>query len=607
MNPAWHEKPNTVLLDTAKPDRENHRSLLFTDPVEVLQISRPADLPRLLEQIERRVDSGYHAAGYIHYECGQAFESVTDAAPSVETDSDTPPPAWFGIYDEPREVSSGPLVNAAAAEVDEPTVGDARFSLRRPDYNERFERIKHHIREGDVYQINFTGHVQFDYAGAPVALYRRLRSNQRVPYGAFLRTSHETILCLSPELFFRREGNEITARPMKGTIRRGRTLEEDLQLRRRLADDEKSRAENLMIVDLLRNDLSRVAQPTSVNVSSMFSTETYDTVTQMTSTVTARLRANTTYRDLFRALFPCGSVTGAPKVRAMQLIHRLEPEPRGIYCGSIGYISPDRRAAFNVAIRTVVLRNGRGRMGTGSGIVWDSDNDLEYEECTLKTEFLTRSTPDFHLIESILWADEYRLLERHLDRIERSARYFAFPFSRAAIRDELEKHERQLRPGTTYKIRLCLHDTGSCEVSHARIETEANEPWMIRIAEPRIDAANRYRYHKTSQRKQLDELHCRAADEGYDEIVFLNTRGEVTEGSRSNIFIRRGDTYLTPPVGSGLLPGVYRSYLLDTLTKSEEQVLYPEDLETADDIYLCNAIRGMCSARLIPRSERLNV
>jgi para-aminobenzoate synthetase/4-amino-4-deoxychorismate lyase len=595
---VWHEKPSTVLLDTAKTDAVNRQSLLFTDPVEVLEGFTPRDVPGLLEAIDRRVDRGYFVAGYLDYECGSAFESIRKQ-PRAAIHRSERPIAWFGVYEDAAEVSPRSLLEESRPEPASVQIDDVQFSFDRTAYGQQFRKIKHHIREGNVYQINFTGQVRFNHSGRPIDLYQRLRTNQHVPYGAFLNTPYETILCFSPELFFRRQDDQITARPMKGTIRRGRTLAEDYELQERLANDPKSRAENLMIVDLLRNDLSRVSRPDTVQVPALFTTRTYDTVTQMTSTVTAELENDTGYTDIFRALFPCGSVTGAPKVRAMQIIERLEPEPRGIYCGAIGYISPHDEAAFNVAIRTVVLDENRGRMGTGSGIVWDSDADLEYEECTLKTRFLTDTTPPFYLIETIRWDTEYFLLDRHLDRLEASARYFDFPFSREELRETLHLRARDLRTGSTYKVRVSLHRSGTTEISQEAIGPVDDEIWTCRFARRRIDPDNRFRYHKTSRRDTLDECHRAAVEEGCDEVVFLNTRGEVTEGSRSNIFIKREGRYYTPPVSSGLLPGVYRSHLLDSLPNIEETALYPKDLANAEAIYLCNAVRGMRAARLV--------
>ncbi len=367
-------EPGSVLLDTAKPGM-GEGALLFAHPRRVLESQAGSDVLPVLEAAHAAVDAGYHVAGFVSYEAGAACVGLPTPRLGPE------PLVWLGVYDRPLAIE--------LPEWDAPThIGERRLAIDRVAYEEAIRHVKHHIREGDVYQVNLTTSLGFDYAGDPYALFLRLRARQRVAYGAFIPRPDGAILSFSPELFFRIDGEIITSRPMKGTVRRGASAGDDARLGQWLVADEKNRAENLMIVDLIRNDLSRICEVGSVQVPALFSLEPYETLYQMTSTVTGLLMSGVTLPALFQALFPCGSITGAPKISAIQRINAIEPEPRGVYCGAIGYVSPGGKAAFNVAIRTLELRGGHGRMGIGSGIVWDSDPRAEYEECLLKGAFL---------------------------------------------------------------------------------------------------------------------------------------------------------------------------------------------------------------------------
>ncbi len=411
-------RPGTVLLDTARPDTENGPSLLFTEPSHTLTARITGEVAGVLAATDEALAGGRWVAGFLSYEAGYAFEQIATPAAAPT------PLAWFGVYEAPEVMAADEVERLLKAAGGSCRVAEGRFEISRAAYQEKIDAIKAHIREGDVYQINFTAPYTFTVEGSPLALYRALRRRQRVPYAAWLALDEAAILCLSPELFFRREGDRLMARPMKGTVRRGRSPAEDAALRKWLTRDEKSRAENLMIVDLLRNDLSVCCRPGTVRVPQLFTVETYETLIQMTSTVEGRLQEGLGYADLFRALFPCGSVTGAPKIRAMQRIQALEAGPRGVYCGAIGYAAPGGEAVFNVAIRTAVVQGGRGHLGLGSGIVWDAEADAEYDECLLKARFLTHLQPPtssmpFSLIETMRWEESIRLL--HLARLLKDA------------------------------------------------------------------------------------------------------------------------------------------------------------------------------------------
>lgn len=610
FDPRVLTRAGTVLLDTARTSPENRRSLCFTSPVKTLVAERPGEVPSLLEEMETATEAGKYVAGYLAYEAGYPFVDL-------ETPDVDEPLAWFGVYNRvhslaPPEVSLGLSRLSGCGSAENVTLG-----VSREEYIEAVEQIRHHIREGDVYQINYTAPVRFRTEGDPRLLYRRLRQRQHVSYGAYLNLGPRQILSCSPELFLRRTGEEVQTRPMKGTIRRGRTLEEDRELRKTLVTDPKNRAENLMIVDLLRNDLSVCCRPGSVEVSELFAIETYDTVIQMTSAVEGRLQSGAGIARLLRALFPCGSVTGAPKRRAMRLIRRLEPAARGVYCGAIGMVGPDDSAVFSVPIRTAVIQEGQGTMGVGSGIVWDSDPEAEYEEWNVKTQFLKTSTSrpqtqsnddDLRLIETMRF-DGVRLplLDRHVERLRRSATYFGYPFSPSRFRRRIKTVLSGRDMNTVLKVRATLDRWGRIEVETTPLTDEVDEPWTLVVASERVDRQDPLFYHKTTHRGVYDRALGAARAAGADEALLLNGEGEVTEGAHSNIFIRQGDALWTPPTTSGLLAGVYRDYVLETQETAEERRFGLDDIGEADGVYCCNAVRGWCEAVLSSTTRPSNV
>jgi para-aminobenzoate synthetase/4-amino-4-deoxychorismate lyase len=658
--------PATVLLDggkqnyskTRKNPRTHPRTQLFMSPLRVCAAYAPAEIPSLFAEIESAVAAGQFAAGFFSYECGACFEPKAGVPndrssslgwkagmrPAPEGD----PLAWFGIYaqsyifdhesgtfvdGEPPELAQFRDTRPSAQSPDLGTQPDlaAEFALSEGEYAQRIARIHEWIRAGDVYQLNFTAPLKFPAPASAAALYARLRARQPADYGAFLHWQpRRHILSFSPELFFRiddkgdNDGDtrRIVTRPMKGTARRGRTTREDREIAGWLRGDAKNRSENVMIVDLVRNDLGRVARTGSVRVEELFAVERYPTLWQMTSTVSAELRPEVGFHDIFRALFPCGSITGAPKVRAMQLIAELEDAPRGVYTGAIGFFSP-RQTVFNVAIRTLDLNGARGTMGAGSGVVIDSDPAEEFRECLLKAEFLTQGatgsseklpgqcSDQFSLIETMLWdgdspAGSYPLLELHLDRLEDSAKYFDFPCDRAEVKAALEACGSEFAIGVPHKVRLLLHRAGGFEIAdEILVPAGENRIGRVRIATERTDPMNRMLYHKTTHRPIYSREFEQATRDGFDDALFLNLRGEVTEGAISNVFVEKNGRWCTPPVECGLLPGVYRRHLLETRPEIEERVLFMGDLRTADAIYLTNAVRGLRRVEPLPREYRL--
>ena len=659
-------KPATVLLEGGRPDltesntesNEEPWTQLFTAPVREYAAWHAAEIPALFAEVEGAVAAGLSAAGFFSYECGNCFEPKA----AMRVGREGQPLAWFGIYEqsyafdhntgtfaegEPpelarfrcnlrptleqnsgsRETSSfrpsfvkghnisraEPAAKEEGALAPEAEIA-AEFALTEAEYVQRIAAIHELIRAGDVYQLNFTAPFHIKAPGSIAALYARLRARQPVDYGAFLHwQTGRHILSFSPELFFRIDTNDaarrIVTRPMKGTARRGRTTREDLEIAEWLRNDPKNRSENVMIVDLLRNDLGRVARTGSVRAERLFDVERYRTLWQMTSTVSAELRPEVGFHEIFRALFPSGSVTGAPKVRAMQLLAALEDAPRGVYTGAIGYFSP-QQTIFNVAIRTLELEGGRGTMGAGSGIVIDSDPAGEYRECLLKAEFLTRSAgrrPErFSLIETMLWQGAYPLvnypfLELHLDRLTDSAEYFGFACDRDAIRTALEQHVQQFTESAPRKVRLIIIDPeGNVGICSEPLppNPDPNRVARVYIAKQRTDPADATLYHKTTQRPIYALHYLQATERGFDDVLFLNVRGEVTEGAISNIFVEKAGRWFTPPIECGLLAGVFRRHLLETRPGIEERVLFLNDLRQADGVYLCNAVRGLRRATL---------
>lgn len=588
-----------VLLDDSSPRGGPAR--FYAAPQGIITCSDPADIPAAFAEMERALAAGHHLAGWCAYELGYGLEPrLRQLAPPGSA-----PLLWFGIFGAPRLIPAAaldhvldPVRQSAARPV---ALSDVTPAISRDAYLAAIARIHDHLLRGDIYQANFTYPLSFRLEASPLALYRRLRRAQPVAYGAWIHTGDQHIISASPELFLKKDGARLTARPMKGTAPRGADLAADDAAAAALAADEKSRAENLMIVDLLRNDLSRIARPGSVAVPARFAVERYRTLLQMTSTVTAEIAPDLPLLEIFRALFPCGSVTGAPKIRAMEVIRDLEISPRGVYCGAIGHVTPGRDFCFNVPIRTLTLTQGQapqqwqGSMGIGSGIVSDSDPAAEYEECLLKGRFLTDPPPDFDLLETLFWSPDegFRHLPRHLDRLAASAERFGFAIDREDIERQLHALAADL-PSGPHRLRLLLARSGAVALNASRLAAASPaEPRIARLSTLAVDSHNPLLHHKTTARDFYSQALARAQRDGpCFDVILVNERGELTEGSFTNLFVEKDGLLLTPPLSSGLLPGVLRAALIDS-GKAREQVLRPEDLMTADAVYLGNSLRGL--------------
>jgi len=612
-------KPASVLLESSRFDEANFRSYLFLHPERVLL---PGD--DLFGEIDAALAVGCYVAGYFGYECGEGLRALLEkregGAKRGAERMDALPLAWFGVYrhayvfDHRAGRFEGDAPEAAGEPALDYDIGDVRLDISEEDYSAKIDAIHEYLRCGDTYQVNFTTKLRFGYSGSPAAIYAALTENQPVSYGALLHGGDWQVLSLSPELFFRVRDGRIVTRPVKGTARRGRDAAEDEAVAQWLHNDPKSRSENVMIVDLLRNDLGRICDYGSVRVDELFTVERYRTLFQMVSEVSGTLRPGTVFAEIFASLFPCGSVTGAPKHRTMEIIEELEETPRGVYTGAIGFFSPQREALFSVPIRTLVLGNGQGEMGVGSGIVIDSRAEEEYRECLLKAEFLTRreepriesqNDPQedaaFQLLESIPWEGAYGpLLPLHLERIEASARCLGFQFDRQAVAAALQEHERSMPAGERCKVRLLAARAGAVTVTHAAAESWPQQGTVL-LSECRVASGDGLLRHKTTRRRLYDEQYAMARQQGYDEVLFLNERGEVTEGAISNVLVEKDGRWYTPPVACGLLPGIYRHYLLES-GRAEEKILRPEDLAAADAVFVCNAVRGCGRVQLAPAS-----
>ncbi len=580
----------TVFLHDNSPSGGPSR--LFAGPSEILTTRLPSEAPGLIRRAEEALSRGAHVAGFLSYELGLVFEEKLAALLPAEAAF---PLLWLGVFDRPQELSRDEARDWLNGQAGMATaeISALAFSMTRADYGAAFRRAMDYIAAGDVYQVNLTLRAGFELSGDPAALYRDLCRSQPVAHGALIATDTFDVLSLSPELFVESRAGRIVTRPMKGTSGRGRTAEEDADFVHALRASEKARAENLMIVDLLRNDIARVAETGSVSVPRLFEVETYRSFHAMTSTIEAQLQPEVSFGGVIAALFPCGSVTGAPKIRAMEIIDQLEGGPRGLYCGSIGYAAPGGDFAFNVAIRTAVIgRDGVGEIGTGGGIVADSGEEAEYQEALLKLRFL-RAEPPLGLIETLLWdGQRFALLDRHMRRLERSARYFAIPFNEGEAIAALSKAVASR--ADALRVRLVLGEDG-IDVTTAPLT--ALTRLRFRIAPDRVSSAEPLLYHKTTRRAFYDRARV---DSGADEVVFVNERGELTEGSFTNLFLRLGGALVTPALACGLLPGTLREELIAT-GAAAERILTADDLATADAIYLGNSVRGLVAAEWIGR------
>jgi para-aminobenzoate synthetase/4-amino-4-deoxychorismate lyase len=561
-------------------DKAAEKWIHFRDPHQVIVAYEAEEVVAALMSIESLVQRhGWHAAGFLSYEAASAFDNALCARSSQDF-----PLLWFGLYPNAGEYEL-PKVDFDAYILAEPVP-----AISQEEYSQAIERIKHHIKSGDTYQVNYTLRLKSCFRGDPFHLFLAMVQAQSAGYSAWIDTGRFAICSASPELFFHLEGDNLTCKPMKGTVRRGRTLEEDMSLADWLHHSEKNRAENLMIVDMIRNDLGRVAEVGSVQVPRLFEVERHPTLWQMTSTVTATCRKS--FSEIIAALFPCASITGAPKIRTTQIIAELEPAARGIYTGSIGFLTPNRVAQFSVAIRTAVVDRNMAQVeyGSGGGIVWDSACGDEYTEALLKSRVLTEQRPQFSLLETMLWTpdESYFLLDYHLRRLADSAKYFGFPVDIECVRKQLLARCSDFF-AEPMRVRLLIDSDGRPEIQADPLrQVETSRPVRIMLAREPVNSADIFLYHKTTYRKIYEE--ARQSCSACDDVLLWNEREEITESSIANVVVKINEDLFTPPLDSGLLAGTFRKWLLDT-GQIRERILKVRDLEQCSKIYLINSVR----------------
>lgn len=597
-------------------DAERRVWLSFTHPRWVLATNEAGRVAAALRTAATSAEAhGLWAVGFCSYESAAGF----DAALRTREDPGDFPLVWFGLFGAPEVSTELPSKNTSEEAVDlaegaavrsEQSSLDLEWvpSVSPSEYRNAIRRIKELIRAGDTYQVNYSFRLHASGVSDPYRLFLQMVRAQGPGYAAFLHTGRWSICSASPELFFSLQDGHIVSRPMKGTAPRGLWYRQDLDQAAELQASLKDQAENIMIVDMVRNDLGRIAETGTVSVPKLLELEKYPTVWQLTSTVEARTSAS--IPETFAALFPPASITGAPKARTMEIIAELESSPRRIYTGSIGFITPNGRAQFNVAIRTALVdeTSSAAEYGVGGGIVWGSQSAPELAECLTKARVLTRTRPNFDLFETILWLPErvgrrgtegYVLLDRHLRRLADSAEYFSRPCDAGKIRARLAALAGTL-PRCPHKVRLFLSPDGDLRLDHQQIEPAP--PGLLRVcaaAEP-VDSSDVFLYHKTTHRDTYDRAYaacrgprrCATPHADFHDVILRNERGEVTESTRANVVVSLGAELLTPPLSCGLLPGTYRAFLLDSGVV-QEAVLTLESLRSADAVFLVNSVRGM--------------
>ena len=549
---------------------------LFTKPIKELKTRDLDQVEALLKEVETYQEAGFYAVGYVSYEAAPAFEKKLAVHPAPLMGEYL---LYFTIH---QEVETLPFPEDYEA-VDLPA--NWKEEVEAPAYQEAIKTIHHHIRQGDTYQVNYTVQLSQELEADPLAIYNRLVVEQKAHYNAFIQHDDVAILSISPELFFEQEDRLLTTRPMKGTTRRGLTNQADLKEAAWLEADPKNRAENMMIVDLLRNDMNRISEIGSEQVTRLCQVEQYSTVWQMTSTIESRLRPEVDLVQAFQALFPCGSITGAPKISTMEIIQKTEKAPRGVYCGTIGILLPKGKRIFNVAIRTLQMHGTKAIYGVGGGITWDSKWEGEYQETKQKSAVLYRQEPRFELLTTgRIHQGELTFLEQHLTRLREASRYFAYPFNEPKLLNDLQEELTHLDPSLDYRCRIALQKNGSFHLVITELTDLPASYLQAQLTEQKLDLATPFTYFKTSQRNHLAANHR--------EQIFYLPNGSLLETTIGNLILEIEGKLYTPPAYLPLLDGIYRRHLLET-QQVEEKLLTLKDLKNADRIYACNALRGL--------------
>lgn len=549
---------------------------LFTKPIKELKTRDIDQVEALLKEVETYQEAGFYAVGYVSYEAAPAFEKKLAVHPAPLMGEYL---LYFTIH---QEVETLPFPEDYEA-VDLPA--NWKEEVEAPAYQEAIKIIHHHIRQGDTYQVNYTVQLSQELEGDPLAIYNRLVVEQKAHYNAFIQHDDVAILSISPELFFEQEDRLLTTRPMKGTTRRGLTNQADLKEAAWLKADPKNRAENMMIVDLLRNDMNRISEIGSEQVTRLCQVEQYSTVWQMTSTIESRLRPEVDLVQAFQALFPCGSITGAPKISTMEIIQQTEIAPRGVYCGTIGILLPRGKRIFNVAIRTLQMQGTKAIYGVGGGITWDSTWEGEYRETKQKSAVLYRQEPRFELLTTgLIHQGELTFLEQHLTRLREASRYFAYPYNEPKLLNDLQEQLAHVDLNLDYRCRIALQKNGTFHLVITELTDLPASYLQAQLTEQKLDLATPFTYFKTSQRDHLSQSN--------HEQIFHLPDGTLLETTIGNLVLEIEGQRYTPPAHLPLLDGIYRRHLLET-QQVEEKLLTLNDLTDADRIYACNALRGL--------------
>jgi len=576
-----------IEFDAIIYDHANEIWLGFKDSIFNFSVNNPSEILPTLSTIETLCrEEKLFAVGYLAYEAGQAMDNK--AKVKLFNDYDL---SCFRLYNDYTKFTNLPIPD------DSFLLSSWAPSIEQVFYNKSILAIKELIQSGYTYQVNYTFRLKNTLSGSAYSLFYSMVNSQTPGYSAFLKFEDITVCSSSPELFFTKNNSSLVCKPMKGTIRRGRTLSEDIALKSKLKGSLKDQAENIMIVDMTRNDLGHISKIGSVRTHDLFEIEKYPTVWQMTSTVESN--SSESISNIFKALFPCSSITGAPKLSTMKIIEQLESTPRGIYTGSIGMITPNLDCQFNVAIRTAVIDNQTKMLtyGVGGGVVWDSTDLGEYEEALLKAEVITKPRPEFDLKESFLWSaqDGYFLIEKHLDRLANSAELFDFSYDRQAIIAELDRLSALLDRGKNYKVNLLLSKKGKRSLKWLEISANPPANTGIKFGADPVNPEDWRLYHKTTLHDaQMKSIH----DPFIEDELYFNEKGQITETSIANIAVELEGKLYTPPVSCGLLPGIYREYLLET-GQLQEKIIHKDDLNSDSKIFLFNSVRKIWKAFLM--------
>ena len=600
------ESPKSfALLEDSKSSPEQSNNLLFSNPQNEIIAHNNDELPAALEKIEQVKKQGLYVCGYLAYEAAYYF--LDKNIPNTKNPEQ--PLLYFIAFKDLHRPSREQIDQVLKQDkASQPCIYDLKLNVPEKNYIKTIARIKKYIEAGDTYQINYTIKYNFKLQGNSTSLYKALRKTQPVEFGALLNFTQSKIVSLSPELFIHKKKDVLTSKPMKGTAKRGATKKEDQEIIRFLKADSKTLSENVMIVDLIRNDFGRICRTGSVKVKNLFQVQTFKSIHQMISTVKGTLKKGLSFTDILFSLFPCGSITGAPKIRTMEIINELETEARGIYTGAIGYLLPNDDFYFNVPIRTIVVGDGsdekKCEMGIGSGIIHESDAHDEFAECLLKANFLRSINNNFYLIETFRFeTNDIKNLEKHLERLTKSAEYFGFEVDLKSVKTKIDQLENNLlakKKNNVYKIRLTVDQRGEFNLSHDVIQKDTigdSIPKKVILSDVKIDSTSIFQYHKTSCRKHYNDAFDTAEKEGYYDVLFFNEKDQLAEASRHNVFIIINGDYFTPPLSAGILNGVEREEFIK-IQKVTEKHLSKQDLLDADEILLTNSVRGVVSVEL---------